>query len=337
VTITKATYTLCKSVVAAQARQELQELILKLSTSAGSSDGHFGYLARRQGCQLLGFLIVEQERATISLGSLPVFILPLADSERMLFRSAHAEITHLNQLCVEPVLSRWPATRLALDPYSQHVQLAESPKANPAKRLLSEVERAELTQAFVQHSGVRAILETPAALVGQLDDNQIRAAVLSLLGLIHQAGVGHVPSAIEQLAFQAPRNHPQRGVTRFFVALLSVRESLRSLNQMIYQAILADRVPVLDEDAVISVSDTHGNVLGTSAVIAFQPDADTIVLEPGDIALVKPIANYHSLDGLARLEDLRFEHSRDYGSTYTVSTRLLDNDLSPFGNLVESL
>jgi hypothetical protein len=337
VSITTLAYSLCKTVVKAPVREELRDLIgsLNVSSSQGGVDrSQFGYVAARQQCQVLGYLVVDQERGRIEAGPLPLVIPPLSDTERELLGSAQAEIVSLNQQCVEAVVSRWPVVRTALDPYSDRPTLALSTNLGP-KRIFNDEKVAALAEEFARHSDIRAILSARSDLVGLYDANTTHQAVRTLLGLIRQAGAGHVPSAIKQTVFQLPHNHPQRAVTQYLAALMSVRESLRNLDQMVYQAILADKPPIMDEDSIIAMSGTHGDVLGTSSVITYQPDESTFLLEPGDLAVVKQIPNYTLFGGLVQVEDLRFSHSINYGSTNTVTVRLLNEDLSPFGRLVQ--
>ncbi len=342
-TVKDTAYKLCKSAIASEARQALQALIHELNVSSDASGrkgrGEFGYAARRQGAHLLGYLLVDQERARISSGPLPLAIPPLADSERQILGSAHAELVALNRACTEPIVSKIPAATAALDPYSAVAPLLRATATlNPSKRMIPESEVTEIALEFGKHSALQVIGATPPAFLNQLNEHSTHSAVTGLLQLIARAGTAHVPSAIHQAMFGLAPSDPNRLITCYCCALLVIRESLRNLNQILYQAILVDKPPILDEDCIVAVDDVHKNILGTSATISFQPEIDTIVLEAGDIALLKQLPNsVIPLEGLIRLETLRFQSSVDFGSTNTIQTRLLDDDLNPYGPLAQPI
>ncbi len=337
-TVKATAYRLCKAVIASKLREELQALIHDLNVSSDASGrpgrGQFGYAARRQGANLLGYLIVDQERARIASGPLPMLIPPLADQERQLLANVHAELLALNHACIETIISARPALQNALNPYSEVIPLTAVGTVQADSRMISEVLVQEMVGEFAKHAAIGTLTSTPAAVVGNLDERAIYPTVISLLQLIAQAGPGHVPTAVRNAAIAMSPSDPNRLMFYYFGAIVVLRDSLRNLNQMLYQAILADKPPILDEESVIRIEDIRSGFLGTSATLSFQPEPDTIVLEPGDLALLKQLPKSSiPLEGLLRLETLRFQHSVDFGSTYTIQTRFLDDNLSSYGPL----
>ena len=168
-TIVEAAYKLCKSIVVCPARVPLQALIYELnhtlaSQPAGYADrATFGYMARQQRSQFLGYLLIDQERAEITKAPSPRNVPPLTDPERALLLAAHSQIEALNQLALEPFLLLFPRAKRATNPYGMKRTLRTSLAHSNPPFPTSECEA--VARAFQTHPLLPVALATPPSLV----------------------------------------------------------------------------------------------------------------------------------------------------------------------------
>lgn len=154
-------YALCRVISAAPARKPLADLI----RSFNSRD--IGYYGHQQFAQILGYLIVEQNRSQLSQNPMmSVDISSLPENEHYILAGAHAQIAELNRRCVEPLLSAFPERALSVDPYSQFGYIP--PKENIQVELLSPTEFDSLAKSFHTHPQIEIAIQSGRMLPEQL-------------------------------------------------------------------------------------------------------------------------------------------------------------------------
>jgi len=351
--ILQSAYQVCKAVQGVSARVEFQSIFNDITFSKEDAPGRpspddrstLGYGGRRQACQLLGFLLVEQERERLLNDPLPKFVPPFKDEERTLFREAHEQILAFNRLCVRDVVARLPNTDVSLNPYSRMLTLhphttSFSPDAGPlpfdALREAAEVFRAHpALQTILQQSWTSPF---PASNVPPAKD--IAMGVYKLEEELRQAGAFQMPADLQKEFETEPVQSPVRWLHRHVIALANVRASLRVFNQMIYQALRTDRLPVLNSDNIIEVPRNTSHMVGHGLEVHYQPDDKIdILIEWGDIVLMKQLSDEPSSsfaqDLLCEVAVPSFHFSNEWGTTGQLKMRVLDDHLCPYGNLYE--
>jgi hypothetical protein len=219
-----------------------------------------------------------------------------------------------------------------LNVYSHYIEVpSQSAECEP---LFSSSSAEGVISAFAEHADLARAASLPFSLILRLSPRDVEKLVLTTEQRLQTAGVFAAPEDLEQIEREYPSNAPLRQLTRFSVALCAVRASLMSLNQMVYQAVLNDKPPIFDDRLIFEVRGivTHRAGTGLRLRCQFFPFIDY-----RDVVLLKPIGEDQPIDGWAVVWGSRFEVSEEFGSMMDVRLRLLNSDLSPYGNAADGL
>ena len=119
-------YKLCKAVQESPSRAMVKNLLESLNSvpqhdlNTEQDRSHFGYIARQANAQILGYLMVDQERDKLNQGPYPVRVPPLKDDERRILSGVHGKIADLNKRCTLPIIDNLPEYAKLIDPYNQY-------------------------------------------------------------------------------------------------------------------------------------------------------------------------------------------------------------------------
>ena len=103
---------------------------------------------------------------------------------------------------------------------------------------------------------------------------------------------------------------------------------------MVYQAVIEDKVPVLDVNNIVHLQNLRTSDAGRGIAVVFQPDARVMHVEPGEVLLLKKVPKAIQAEGLLTA-DMVSSHFDENGSTTTVNGRLVRDTLDPYGYLAE--
>jgi len=343
VSIRADAYQLCKTVWNSQSRDKIRDLIQSLNRIRIPEAGvrtetdlspSFGYIARKQDAQVLGYLMVDQERARLEKGPFPHPISPLRDQERQLLASAHNQFIQLNEQCVAPLTAELPKCTKAIDPYSQFPYIVP-PDVSEGDVLAPEAIQSMAT-SFHQHPAINMALRSMEPVVDSLTEDKYMKAVLKLNDSFLKAGALDAPKFTE-ITFTHSQDSPERIIACRLAALICVRASLATLDQLIYQAILSKKLPVLNEDNIVRIREHTSHLAGGGLSIIYQPNEQAGITDLGYLVLVKCMSLKIPIDQLCRVEGINFKFSQDFGETVQVELREIDENLNPFGPLLDHI
>lgn len=336
-TLERAVNALCKDVVANSPLRKRLNAALREFRSHENAD--LGLAERRQqieyqsskvSAQFLGWLLLDQVPPTEAL---PVTAAALTADERDMFGTAHRQLLMLNRKCVAKLIERFPNCREVLDVYSQYVELP-IPSGEGKELLFSDRSAENVISAFSEHADVARAALLPFSFILRFPPHDIMEMVRTTEQRLQKAGVFAAPDDLEQIERKYTRDAPLRQLTRFSVALCGIRASLMSLNQMVYQAVLNDKPPIFDDRLIFGVEQivTHRAGTGLRLKCQFFPFIDY-----RDVVLLKPIGEDQPFGGWAVIWGSQFEVSEEFGAMMDVRLRLLNSDLSPYGNAAGQL
>lgn len=332
--IKSAAYQLVKAVQRSPLRDELRGIIRSLNVTtdaereAGRDRSQFGYHARKQRIQLLGYLVVDAQRERLP------FPLPYLDQhEKNLIGAFQREILDLNSRCMHLLLKDTAIPPAALDPYNQYRYAV--PDRLEGVQFLSESELDAMVAEFAGHGGIAQARRTLPPHLSQIPERRYFEDVLRLVAGLEAGGVHDAPDELVRVALHSPANAVERTALQHVAAVASVRASLQVLDQMLYQGLMDDRLPVINEDNLIKVVQRNSNVIGNGLTVVHVMDEKVGHVEPVDLILVlgEVFNSDHSFLGIAH--GCRFSFSHDMGTTGEISMRLLDDDLNPYPGLIE--
>lgn len=332
---------LCGYVRASSDRDRVRCLLLGIDRLPDEDSGaidrsSFGYLARQLQVQLLGYLVVNERSESLTplmrLSQTP----PLSDGERRELEGVHAWIRRLNSMCLEPLMARLPECAKAVDPYGSYSY--SMPVDTVPATIVSEDAMAAVADAFHQHPAVGIATQGLGSVVDNIQESTYHEAVLSMTEHILKAGVAGAPVELDRLAHLEPPGSSRRLVARRVAAVVCLRASMAVLDQLVYQSLVSDRLPLLNEDNIIVVKSRTSHLTGTGISLLYQPNERAPVLaDLLAVALVR--CGPARIPGaiLCRLEAMRYEASEEYGETVEIGLRELDDNLNPFCPLIEHM
>ncbi len=321
-------YSTCKYVWSSPSRERLKSVIGKLQAS------EFGYLARGQHAQILSFLVVDQKKTELEKKLQPLHIVPLEDEDRILLSKVHKQLVQLNMACIAPLSAELPQCVKAVDPYRKFkYELPEVPDGD----ILSEEVFTKMTTSFLEHPAIKVFLQSlQSARIKMTEDNYIEAVSIFYETLI-KAGVNDAPKDIINIMLGQGKNSLQRTIARHITALTCIRASLSVLDQLLYQAILSNKLPVLDENNIIDIGQMSNNLVGNGLSLLYQPGKQLFMANICDIVLIRSENLYLPLGQLWQVEAVHREYSQEYGSYEELALREIDENLNPFGHLLEPM
>jgi hypothetical protein len=334
-------YQLCKIVSNSSSRDKVKGLINSLNraesgtTPTKTDRSSFGYIARHLNAQILGYLITDLKREEFQKAPFPQYIPPLTNQERCLLSSVHKQIIQLNKQCIAPIEAMLPHYIKMLDPYNKF-QYIIPPDSIEIDILPNETIK-DIAASFRNHPAIAVILEKPFPKINSATETKYMKSVAKLTDILLQAGPLNAPADFIEIIFKQNKNDQRRIVARQLTAIICLRESLAVLNQLIFQAILNDKLPVLNEDNIIDIHGPVSHVASGGFSIIYQPDEQTLIVSLLDLILVKCMSLHVSIDQLGRVEMTKHEYSGDFGSTIECELRNIDENLDPFGTLLEQI
>jgi hypothetical protein len=320
--ILRDAYKLCKEITQLEER-----LMIKNALSNIQSDDKYGgnaldYLARRHGLQVLSYLIIEQSHDQNYL-----MISQLPQEMRLIFEQWHMQLQILNNLCLRNVLEYIPACRIIADPYANELyQIEENHEVNTP---LSIDIIEEFTQTFQQHPAIQNILSLDLDLIRLNEQSYIDNFNFfsSLFG---------DPNELFRLILSTPRKSPQQLMVYHILTILCLRDAISNLDQLLFQAMYRDRLPILNEDNIIQISGRASDILKNTITITYQTnDQVAPFLEPNNLVLVKVKETNYPIDGLFRVNNIQYDYSHSLGERNTVEMYEIDENLSCYSNLLQ--
>lgn len=316
------------------------DAVSKAAQAKGKDRSFFGYMARGLRAQFLGYVLVDQQRPTLQqTHDLPQIIPDLSASERRALLSAHLAIDFLNRACTRE-LSEHAIDYDVVNPYTEFGFAQPVHPPAPAD-LWPQDSLQGLVLQFTHHRAWRRISEQQDLLVwykkhyGASAQQTLMSHVNTLLQAALSAGPMNAPPDLAPLTFGYARDSLPRRHLCLLGALVSLRASLRVLDQLVYQAVMHDKLAVLDERVLVAVKHLNRHLAGDGLDVALVPISSPTSLEPPNLVLVK--CTSLNLDMLCQVEQSHLHFSQDTGDLVQLKLRRVDEELNPFEPFVRAI
>ena len=129
---------------------------------------------------------------------------------------------------------------------------------------------------------------------------------------------------VPKISFGESEGSARRIVFGHLAALTVIRSSLGVLDQLVFQAVMRDRLAVRDRDNVIKEPEVTQNLVGTGAALVYQPSEKAAFLEINEVILVKLGSVLDFLDGPYTVEPKTVNISQETGQRFSVDLRKID-------------
>ncbi len=334
------TYETCKRIWVSPYREKLRDTITNLSVvgldeQGGPNDrSMFGYIARRQNAQFLGYLMVDQERVSLEQEPMLVRLPALQSEKRQLLAGAHMRIVHLNMDCISSLTTLIPNCAHGVNPYGAF-NYKPAIDFNEID-IIDNRDMEVLAKSFQMHPAIQIAIEDANTFAQRFSERDYVESISKINGWIARAGVLKAPKQLDEAILGIPKTDPNRIILRHLIAQLCLRASLESLNQLIFQAVLNNKLSVISEDNIIEIQNAVRHLCGHGLSILIQPTAE-FKLEPNDLILVKLPDSRISHNMLCCVEEYTVSQSQEFGTTMRVDLREIDDNLNPYGGLLARL
>jgi len=329
------TYNICKEIRKIELRNQVKNLIDKLNRSSEqdrSTDidrSYYGYVARNQNVQFMGYLLVDEKRKEIEKNS-PSKVPEIKLEEKELLKKAHYIIKYLNEKLTHSVLERVPNLKSILNPYSQ---FSYSEFSMDIKQIIDIGTFDNLIEAVSNCNVIKNINNTPNKLIQNNPSEKYLGVVLAFIKKIESYGVHNAPEGFKNLNFK--KDSPEYILNQLLFSLMSFRKILENINQLTYQAFLMDKLVVLNDNNIINILENNTHMIGQGLTILIQPFASEIFTLPGDLILVRH--NFSNINELCVIEGENISFNMELGNQVEFKLRTVDDNLNPYFGLINNI
>lgn len=160
--------------------------------------------------------------------------------------------------------------------------------------------------------------------------------VAAITDEIYQAGALKAPDGLGRTVLGLSTRSEVGRLTAFVCSLVCIRASIATVDQLVYQALLGDRLISIDKSNMVATPQLTSHMAGNGLSISVQPDERLVPLEPPAIVFLDITAKHLNLNTPAQIEFFNFRGDRDWGDLIRVEVRTLNEDLNPFSPLVSN-
>lgn len=284
--IRRKTYDLCKSIFSSPLRGRIKEIVDDISTFKEKKKNNIqrrilGEMAKMQNSQLLGFLILNRDKDKLISG-LP-FIkqddIFLSDSEKNLIEIAHLQILKLNQKCIKNIINVDKYCFPSIYPYHKYnYEINEINEFNDSDALFDPDLANEVGEIFQTHPAIekaiyygekmRQILKEDKLPTEKQIFNRVSNLELSLRSI----GPLNFPKILSNNIINLSPDSIEKNSLDYFFSLVCIQASLNNLNELIFNAILTNNLPVFDENNIIKIYGLKGHFGGQGLKLKILPN-----------------------------------------------------------------
>jgi len=283
--------------------------------------------ARNANIQFYGYLLAHQRKDEIEK-ELDCTVPSLTEKQVSTLQDIHNEILYLNYKCIEN-LPRQLKHHYAINPYFEYNGHVLKNKYSPF--IFDHEEIQKLKNTFSQHKGFKLIEKIDNSDFNELNKintERLVGGIIAFEKSIIKAGVKRSPKDLED-TFKKQLKLSAKTPVLYMIALLCIKESLKNINQLIYQSFIHNKLLSIDKNNIINYSSSshyigEGFIVETQLLPVSNPAQIVIFIEP------------HRNDTVfCRLEKNIYSFSKEIGQVSKLYLRKLDDDLNPFYNLVK--
>jgi hypothetical protein len=325
-TIQEEAYRLYDKVWSSPSRADVHEVIRRMNPST------FGYGNKIYPAPFLGLLLYDQNLVRFKEGT-PAEVVGLwGERDRQLLFGAHDEVIRLNRLCLSPLAAELPHCAVAANPYRKYPNAALSAEA---RQLLFNEEDAEaMARSFHAHPAFEPILSRLSELKEKPPKIDYLEVVRSFDSQLTEARPRGDVKWAEPLNPSGRAGRSDEWFLRHVAALVCLRDSLANLNQLIYQAVFAEKLTELGEDDIIKFQGSYTNSGMGLALMYLRRSAAAFMIEPTDLILVSTRTGLGPLDRQLFRVETQGDPPWGSGRPAHVELRRVDENLNAYGRLL---
>jgi hypothetical protein len=143
------------------------------------------------------------------------------------------------------------------------------------------------------------------------------------------------PRKLADASLTHPEDSQARILLRLTAAFICLRASLTVLNELIFRALLTEKLPVISDENIIQFGSLTSHFCSQGLSCTCQPDEN---IDPFTLGLVLVKCSFLEFPvDLCRTESIHFQMSDDIGDVAELKLRLIDDNLNPFDGLLRNM
>lgn len=308
-------------------RDEIRDIMRKLKPRT------FGVDYIMYPAPVLGLLLYNRQRVKAYLNKDFVSELSTWDErELQILFGVHNQIRRLNEQCLAPLASELPEAIEGVNPYKEYPHKVSTEGFEDL--LFSEEVAKEIIQSFHTHPAFNVALSTLPILKRNRHSFVYNETIPGMVGQIDEAGPGGKTEWYELYEEAERLKHPNIHVYRHIGALLSLHNSLATLNQLVLQGLYQDKLLRLTLNHIIDYKWTTAGV-GPSMWLMYRPYEIMFLSEVTDLIIVntdRPGENGGLGDTLCIMQSSPFNF--DLSAPRTLTLRMVDEHLNAYRYLL---
>lgn len=331
--IKEACYKLSKEIWKLEIREDIKNIIHSMnfipkdSTEEQRQYSNYAYVSKHQKAQFMGYLIVDYKKDLLSDN--PTFTFDgLQEDTLNIIKKCNYILQYINEKCIEDIVAKHPNLKNVLTIYS----LFDYPEyAYDINTLIDVNKLTPLISSFKNSDIIKCILNFNQNELSKIPENVFLNVILELRERIIQSGVNNIPEDFHEIIV----NHNpsvQIVLAKIFLIILSTREMINNILNMLYQAFLTDKLSIFDENNIINIDSYNKTLLSSGLIILTQPTKADFHTNVTDLVLCN-IPEFNINNDLFFVEGTQFSFSQENGQTKKYFLRMLDDNLNPYFNL----
>ena len=315
---------LCDYISSLSCKVSIKNTIKALS---GKDKFLYHQYANKQDAQFLGFLLCEENKDLI-YEQLKIPIASLTDDEKTSLLIGHNMLVGINRECAKPFHDINYQLDKVLDAYSI---FTKSKYPHDVSVFWDDNIFDDLLLAMKNTSIYNFLKDFKLIDMTKYPKSLLLEIVETFNQKIIAAEVHSSPEDFNELRLN--NKEPEHSMFKYLSAIMCVREMIKSILQLCYQAFLNDKLAVIDDDNLVSIDKNTGNICGNGLTVTVQPNESLFYVNCSDIILFNPNLDYIPKSSLCRVEGITISFN-EWGQSQTFKLRVLNDDLNPYGGLI---
>ncbi|MDM8569715.1 hypothetical protein QUF50_09440 [Thiotrichales bacterium HSG1] len=254
--------------------------------------------------------------------------------ELKLFEMAHMFISEISSRCLKAIREECLPSIMSIHPYFNY----EYNLKNSFSGFNFEEDVVKnLVNSFKSHKAVSTIRESlkiVPKIKNDISEKELSDIIETTIQQIYRSGIFNPPNEIRQLRIVSDNNSSQYHISKICFAITSLKSSLLTLNQILYQAFLYDKLLSFNEENVFSVGSRKTHCIGSVLEVSTQPLQEEVFFLDSESLIYLNIPNGGLYKGLASIESINNNLiNQECGPNFTYELRIVNDDLSFFPNL----
>ena len=340
-------FKLCKKLKDDNASKQIRDLVYEMSVTKENkktgeiiknSHGDFMQLAKSHNYQFMDYLFVDDNADEFKL---PAFmsIGHLTSEERLLIESGHRTLMRFIELCLTDISKKSKLIANAISPYFLHKDVNVSAES---EAILDDCEYESVVKAFKNGKVYKALINSNISLMFKnIDLNLMRTLMDKMNKDIQRSYCDDLSSDLKRF-YKRFSNSVEDGsdiIYEYIMLMHSLKESLAIACQLMYGAIFANNLIVLDNDNLISIEKHNSSYLCSYYKVfvqgAFFNISGSIV---GDVILLNCIdSEDRQIHDFGMVISTTVNLIGEYGKTSKILFVIIDAEMNPIHNITNTI